>query len=233
MSNVLVTVDQIDRALPKQFRGKVTQTMLDTLNSTITDPIFRESYRDNLLSYVNVLQDGKFKIEQYLKAVRYCSHKLAGDSNITAYVKTWPDRYQYFVDNETSEKDIASYVTSYNKSKLVNLIMEQSLIPHHILNQDLYQKALNVQVELMRSAKSEKVRSDAANSILTHLKPPETKKVELDMTIKEDKSLEDLRAATLNLVAEQKKTIQAGAGTARDIAHSQIITAEAEVVDVN
>ena len=64
-------------------------------------------------------------------------------------------------------------MTSYNKNKLVNLILEQSMIPSWVLNQDMYQKALNVQCELMLTANSEKV-SDAANSILTHLKPPQS-----------------------------------------------------------
>ena len=53
-------------------------------------------------------------------------------------------------------KDISSFVTSYNKNKLVNLILEQSMIPSWVLNQDMYQKALNVQCELMLTANSEK-----------------------------------------------------------------------------
>jgi hypothetical protein len=166
-----------------------------------------------------------------LDAVRYVSFKLLGDSNIEAYTKTFPDRYQNFMVNGTSAKDIASYVTSYNKNKLVNLIFEQTLIPFHVLNADKYQKALNVQVELMVNANSEKVRSDAANSVLTHLKPPETKKIELDISVKEDKSLSDLKSATMELVAAQRLALQAGSTTIEGVAHSKIIS-DVDIIDV-
>jgi hypothetical protein len=162
-------------------------------------------------------------MSSYIDAVRYVSYKLMGGTNIDCYIKTFPDKYQRFLQQGVANKDIASYVTSYNKSKLVNLIYEQTLIPSYVLNQDLYQKALNVQAELMVSANSEKVRSDAANSLLTHLKMPETQKVELDIGIKEDKTIEALRATTMALVTQQRQMIQAGAMHAQDVAHSRLI----------
>ena len=176
------------------------------------------------------MKDGKFKMESYINAVRYVGFKLRGDSNIDAYVKTFPDKYQRFINQGVNSKDIASYVTAYNKSKLVNLIYEQTLVPSYVLNQDLYQKALNVQAELMMTAASEKVRTEAANSLLSHLKMPETKKVELDIGMKEDKTIEALRASTLELVAQQRKMIQAGAMNAQEVAHTKLII-EGEVVN--
>ena len=166
--------------------------MVDEINGLITDPKLRENYRENLLSYTSVLADGKYKIGDYINAVKYVSYKLLGSSNIEAYSKTFPDRFQRLVQEGADDKTISSYSTAYNKNKLVNLIFEQTLVPSHILNADLYQKALNVQAQLMISAASEKVRSDAANSLLTHLKMPETTKIELDVGIKVDKSIEDL-----------------------------------------
>ncbi|WP_211259246.1 hypothetical protein, partial [Dyella japonica] len=41
-----------------------------------------------------------------------------------------------------------------------------------IVNQDLFQEALNHQAWLMKNATSEKVQCGAANSILTHLQKP-------------------------------------------------------------
>lgn len=226
-----LTEEQFKRVLPKKMLGSVRPELINKINSIITDPIIRENYRDNLLSYTNVMKDGKFKIEQYVDAVRYISFKLLGSSNIEAYTKTFPDRFQSFLDNETSDKDIASYVSSYNKNKLVNLILEQTLVPSHILNADVYQKAINTQAELMISANSEKVRCDAANSLLTHLKIPETQKIELDITQKEDGVIADLRATTLELINQQKAMIRNGNMTAKEVAHSKLIIVEGEVVD--
>jgi hypothetical protein len=219
----LITTEQFARCLPKQVKGALKPEMIDSINLLLSDPQLSENYRDNLLSYTSVMTDGKFKIQSYIDAVRYVSFKLLGSSNIAAYTKTFPDRFQNFIDNATSDKDIASYVSAFNKNKLVNLIFEQTLVPSYILNADMYQKALNVQAELMVGANSEKVRSDAANSLLTHLKIPESTKIELDIGVREDKSINELREATLSLAAQQRAMIESGIATAEGIARSKII----------
>jgi hypothetical protein len=223
-----LTVDQFKLALPDKVKKSVNQELIDQINQTLSDPDMFEAYRDNLLSYTRVMTDGRFKVTDYVNAVKYVSHKLMGATNIEAYIKTFPDKYQRFTQTGVQAKDIASYVTAYNKSKLVNLIFEQTLIPSYVLNQDLYQKALNVQAELMVSANSEKVRSDAANSLLTHLKMPETQKVELDVNVKEDSSIAALRATTLELARQQRLMVEVGAMNAQQVAHSKL----SAVIDV-
>ena len=227
----MLTLDQFQLALPDKVKKSINQELIDQINNTLSDPEMFESYRDNLISYTKVMADGKFKVTQYIDAVRYVSFKLMGCTNIEAYTKTFPDKYQRFIQQGVLAKDIASYVTAYNKSKLVNLIFEQTLIPSHVLNQDLYQRALNVQADLMINAKSEKVRCDAANSLLTQLKAPEVKKVELDIGVKEDSSIAALRATTLELARQQRLMVESGAMNAQDVAHGKlIIEGTAEVV---
>jgi hypothetical protein len=218
-----LTIEQFKQALPDKIKKSVNQELIDQINTTLADPDMFESYRDNLLSYAHVMADGKYKMENYISAVKYVSHKLMGASNIAAYTKTFPDRYQDFVNRGVDPKDIASYVTAYNKSKLVNLIMEQTLIPSYVLNQDLYQKALNIQAELMVSAKSEKVRCDAANSLLNQLKMPEVTKVQMDLNVKEDGSIAALRATTLELARQQRLMVESGAMNAQEVAHSKLV----------
>ena len=231
MSNDLtLSVEMFKQALPDKVKKSVNQELIDNINKTLSDPDEFEAYRDNLLSYTRVMSDGRFKVTEYVNAVRYVSHKLMGATNIEAYTKTFPDKYQRFVAQGVQAKDIASYVTAYNKSKLVNLIYEQTLIPSYVLNQDMYQRALNVQADLMMNAKSEKVKCDAANSLLTQLKMPEKTKVELDITVKEDSVIGGLRAATMELVKAQRLAVQSGSSSAQEVAHSKIQMVE--VVDV-
>ena len=228
----MLTLDQFKLALPDKVKKSINQELIDQINNTLSDPEMFESYRDNLISYTKVMADGKFKVTQYIDAVRYVSFKLMGCTNIEAYTKTFPDKYQRFIQQGIVAKDIASYVTAYNKSKLVNLIFEQTLIPSHVLNQDLYQRALNVQADLMMNAKSEKVRCDAANSLLTQLKAPEVKKVELDIGIREDSAIANLRATTLELARQQRLMLESGVMDAQEIAHGKlIIEGTAEVVE--
>lgn len=217
-----LSIVELTNTLPKQIKGKVTQSMVDTVNN-LADPEFREHYRDNLVSYGSVLDKGKFKIEQYFDAVKYVSYKILGDNIITAYKKTFPTKYANFKAQGVLDKDIASYASAYNKNKLVNLIWEQSSIPFHVINQDIRQKALMTQVELMETAKSEKVRSDAANSVLTHLKPPETNKMELEISHKEDSHINDLRKAVQELSARQGLAIKSGILNAKEVAHSPLV----------
>lgn len=223
-----LSIDQFKLALPDKVKKSVNQELIDQINATLAEPELFEAYRDNLLSYTKVMADGRFKVQEYLAAVKYVSHKLMGCTNIEAYSKTFPDKIQRFAQQGVAAKDIASYVTAYNKSKLVNLIFEQTLIPSYVLNQDLYQKALNVQADLMITANSEKVRTDAANSLLTHLKMPEKQKVELDISVKEDSSINALRQATLELARAQRLAMQSGQVGVLQVAESKLVG----VVDV-
>lgn len=227
-----LTIDQFKQALPDKVKKSVSQELIDQVNTTLSEPELFEAYRDNLLSYTKVMADGRFKVQEYVNAVRYVSHKLMGCTNIDAYTKTFPDKYQRFVAQGVASKDIASYVTAYNKSKLVNLIFEQTLIPSYVLNQDLYQKALNVQAELMVTANSEKVRTDAANSLLTHLKMPEKQKVELEIGVKEDSSIAALRLATLELARQQRLSMEAGQMNAQEVAHSRLQVVDVEAKEI-
>lgn len=229
MSTAL-TVDEFKAALPDKLKKSVNPAIHQKINDLLSDPDLCETYRENLMSYTHVMKEGKFQIEKYIDAVQYVSHKLMGCTNIDAFSRTFPEKIKDWTTRGVESKDIASYVTAYNKSKLVNLILEQTLVPTWVLNQDLFQRALNTQAELMMSAKSEKVRSDAANSLLTHLKQPENQKIELDIGVKKDSSIDALRQATEALVAQQRQALQAGALNAQQVAHSPV-TIEGETVD--
>jgi hypothetical protein len=212
-----LTEEEFKAALPAHVKKSVSKELINGINKVLADPHCLDFLRDNILGYTKVMKEGKFKIIQYLNAVHYVSHKLMGASNRDAYLKTFPDKYQRFLSTGVSEKDISSYASAYNKSKLVNLIFEQTLIPTYILNAPLYQEALNVQAELMLNAKSEMVRSQAASSILSELRMPETQKVELDIGVKQDSTLERLRESTLELVEAQKRHLKAQTLTVKEL----------------
>jgi hypothetical protein len=226
-----LTVDVLKKAAPPALRGRIDQNFVDTINQASTDPEYCEIIKENALSYINVLREGKFQLDQYLNAVKYVCYKNMGDSNISAYVKTFPTKYQNFLTKKTEQKDIARYVTAFNQSKLVNLIFEQTAIPLHILNQTKKQDAINQLAYLMKNAKSEKVQQESANSLLTHLKTPDDSKLEIDVTIKEDKTINALKKTMRELVQQQVVGLESGTMTAQQIGHSTIIEAEFEEVD--
>lgn len=224
-----LTRDEIAQALPANLKSAATQQFADRLNNIVSDPDMAKEVRDNFISYTHVLKEGRYKTDDYLNAVVYVSFKLLGKTNEEAYSLTFPTRYRSLLSKGTSQKDISSYVSMYNKNKLVQLIMQQTLTPSWVLNQDMYQKALNVQYELMTTAVSEKVRTDAADSLLSHLKAPEVKEVNLNLGIQENSGLNELKAALQQVAAVQAKAIENGVST-REIAGAKLIEGTATEV---
>lgn len=225
----MLTKEIVERAVPANLKSAITPQLVDLVNNIAADPLIAEQVRNNFISYTGVLKDGKFKTEDYVHAVAFVSYKLMGDSNQDAYFKTFPARYQALMARGASPKDISAYVSAYAKGKLVNLILEQSLVPSWVLNQDLYQKALNIQADLMVTAQSEKVRTDAANSILTHLGKPKEAGPLINIDVKESSGMTEMKDM-LTRLAEQQRSLISNGVTAKEIAAQRIIDVEAREV---
>lgn len=225
-----ITIDLLRQALPRAHRNMATPELVERMNQAASGEM-GDILRENFLGYMDVLQEGKFKLDDYLNAVKYVSYKVMGKSNRTAYSLVFPDRFVRLMADATLHAEVDSYVTAYNKGKLVNLILAQTMTPTHVLNQDMFQKALNVQMELALTAQSEMVRSQAANSILTILKVPETAKIKIDVNVKNDNSIEALQEMMARVATEQLALIGQGVPLQAITATPLIIDGEFETVD--
>lgn len=218
-----ITKELVAHALPGNLKSAATDQLADMINQISTDPLIAEQIRDNFLSYTSVLKDGKFKVEDYLNAVAYCSYKLMGDSNQDAYFKTFPQRYANLVAAGRTPKEISSYVAAYAKGQLVNKIMEQTLVPSWVLNQHMYQAALNTQFKIMTDEDvSPKVRSDAADSLLTHLAKPKEAGPLINIDMGETSGMNELKDALARMAQQQQTLINAGVST-KEIAAQDIV----------
>lgn len=230
-----LTTDALKAVMPKRQKHNITDSLVDELNQLVSDPEERRAFRENLVSYASVLEDPNVKLPDYVHAVRYVSYQLMGMTNQQSWIKTFPERYQRLIDDgkitEGDDAHLRATVSCYNKGKVVNQIREQTLIPTWVLNSDIHQKAINQLATLMVSSKSDKVRADAAASLLTHLKMPETVKMKLDVEVKEDDSIKQLRGAVTELVQAQREAIATGTTDAQRIAEAKLIDAEFERVD--
>jgi hypothetical protein len=218
-----LSIEQFKRCLPSNLKGNVTDSIVERFNEVLNDPIAREAIADNLLGFTNVISQGKFKLESYLYAVKYVTYKAMGDTNIQAYRKTFPQRVQDLIDKGTPDKDINSMVSAYNKSKLVTLLFEAMMIPTYILNQDVFQEAINVQRKLMLDPTVKPlVRCQAAKALMDTLKPPEVKQMELAVSVKETDTVTELRKATTELAKAQIDALRKG-GSLEAILNSKIV----------
>lgn len=228
----LMTRADIEKALPANLKSSATQALTDTINQITTDPVLAEHIRENFITYTHVLQEGKWSAEQYANAVTYVTHKLMGRTNQDAYALTFPDRMNELVARGTTSKDISAYVAAYHKGKLVNAIMEKCLIPVHVQYVDVYHKAISVQLDLMQNSQSDKVRQDAANSILTHLAKPKEQAPTVAVQVNVNSELDAMKKMMGNLAQAQLDAIDGGM-TAKDLAGQVLIEHETQTDDAD
>lgn len=224
----MLTLKQVKETLPASSRGALTQEMIDQLNNLSKDPEEARYIRDNFINFSKILQEGKFKVGDYVHAVMYVSHKIMGKGNLEAYKATFPDRYQGMVDSGKATKDIHSIVSAYNKGILVNKVMQSAIIPSWILNQDKYQTAIQVLYDLATDVSvSNKVRADSAIGLITHLKRPEDNKAELKIDIAINNGLSSLEQSISEMSRRQLNIIQSDPNTSvQDIASYPLIDIE-------
>jgi hypothetical protein len=228
----MLTVNQVARAMPAKLKVNVSQELVDKINGIANDPLHAETIKENFISYTSILQNGRYKMEDYLNAVAYASYKMMGYNNNDSYFRTFPDRHAALVARGASSKDISSYVHSYNKNKLVNNILEQAIIPTWILNQDKLQMAINTQVEIMTDPDiSPMARTAAANSVMTHLaKPKEAANFQLNIGTQESSGMNELVNALDNLARQQLDMVKSGIPT-KSVAAANVIKAKPEDID--
>lgn len=219
----MFTKQELQKVLPPKMTKSISDDLVLEINSIISDPDMYERVRENIVGYTNILQQGKYSVTDYINAVIYASYKMMGLKNGDAFARTFPDKMARYAAAKKSVTEIASFVSAYNKTKLVTSVLSQTLVPIHILNADILQEAINKEAWLMRNAKSEKVQHEAAKALMDRLAPPETTKIELDIGVKKSSVIEELNRTTEELIAAQRRALESGRMNARDIAESRII----------
>jgi hypothetical protein len=223
MTVTTLTVDQVARALPPNLKGAATQQLVDQLNNLQLDPEHAEEVRNNFLSYTKVLQDGRFKTQDYLNAVKYVSFKLMGYSNQDAYCRTFPQRHADLIARGADPQEVSAYVSMYAKGKLPNLIMEQSLVPSWVLNQDLHQRGINQLAHEMVTANSAHARIMAATALVQATAKPKEAGPLVSIDLRENSGVNELRETMKELVNKQLEMIENGTSTTKDIAGQKMI----------
>lgn len=222
-----LTLDVVKKLVPRQFKDAVTDSMVDILNKAVDDPKVIDAFRENFISYLSVFREGKYKLEDYVKAIKFVSYKLLNYSDIDAYVATFPDRYQRLIDEGVT--DVSPYVSMYRKGKLVISIMEQTIVPSYILNAPYHQEAVNQLYKIMTNEREKGLtRVKAAETLLNYTKPPEVKKSEMAINIGESDTLNELKKTMEDLAKTQIRAIEKGYDL-KSVAESRII---GEVIDI-
>lgn len=224
-----ITPQDLARVLPANLKNMATQSLADRINNCTTDPDFADMVKDNYLSYARVLAEGKWKIDDYLSAVMFVSHRLLGKGVGDAFALVFPQRFARLQAQGVLPKDIAAHASAYNRGKLVNLIMEQSIVPFHVLNQHHRQEALAVQVDLMKNAQSEMVRTTAAANVLAVLETPKAVGPLINIDVRETSGLSELKKMLTEIAHQQQNAVAQGV-TPKELAAMKLPVIEGEIV---
>jgi len=218
----MLTVAELMEAVPKQHKSKITAKFVADVNGMVQDPHMGEVYAENILTYSKVLQEGRFKLGDYFNAVMFVSYKSMGMGNLAAYQKVFPKKCQDMVARGISPKDMSAYSSTYNKTKLVTLIYEQTLIPDYIVYASVRHRAIAAQANLLNSM-NEHVVQKAADSLMNHLKAPETAKLNVEVGVSDGGVIGSLATALASLSQQQANLIGSGTMDVKQIAHSEIL----------
>lgn len=219
-----LTKEEVQGILPRGTRHIVSDELMTVLNN-IGDPDVAERYRDNFLDYSSILAEGRYKLTDYAHAVRFITYRLMDMSLTAAWCRTFPEKHQGAIDRGKDKDHIHAMASAYNKSKLVSTLFEKSMIPVHLVNADIHQKAINKLAMIMADPDAtHRSQIDAANALLVHLKAPEVAKMQLDVTMKDDRAIEDLKNATAELALKQKMMLENSIVSVQEVAESKLVT---------
>lgn len=225
----MIALDSVKKLLPKYHRTMITQEFLDKIEASIADKEIAEQFKENFITYLDVLSKGRYKMEDYISAVKYVSFKLLGYSNIDAYAATFPERYQRLVDEGQTKID--AFVAMYNKNKLVMQIYEQTMVPTYVLNAPMHQEALNELAKMIHDPSVRgMVKVKACEAILAHTKQPDVVKGELTIGIDQQDTIAELREVTEQLAETLKVSVAHGTKSLKEVAEANIIDVKYSVV---
>ena len=218
----MLALESVRKLVPKNQRTLITQEFLDKLEASVSDSLVAEQFKENFVTYLNVLSKGKYKMEDYINAVKYVSFKLLGYSNINAYIATFPERYERL--KAEGQTQIEAFVSMYNKNKLVMQIYEQTIVPSYVLNAPMHQQALNTLAAMIID---DDVRGmtkvKACEAILQYTKQPDIVKGELTIGIEQSDTINDLREITENLADTYRVMLEKKGMRLKDVAEANII----------
>lgn len=221
----MLALESVRKLVPKNQRTLITQEFLDKLEASVNDSLVAEQFKENFVTYLNVLSKGKYKMEDYINAVKYVSFKLLGYSNINAYIATFPERYERL--KTEGQTQIEAFVSMYNKNKLVMQIYEQTIVPSYVLNAPMHQQALNTLASMIAD---DDVRGmtkvKACEAILQYTKQPDVVKGELTIGIEQSDTINDLREIVENLADTHRVLLEKKGMTLKEIAEGSIIDTE-------
>lgn len=217
-SKTEVNVATLQEMFP-QRKMTITKELAAYVDGANNDDDFNgDEFLDTLVSYRDVMLKGTYSIREYVTAVKFCAYLIAEDDNlIEAYKRARGD--DEFVKSRVGAKAgskeynaLTSAASRYRQSKLVKELLTVSQMPLYLMFQGERYRAVEVLATEMATATYSKDRINAADKLLTHVKPPENMQIELEVgPNQESKDLSvSISEKLAHTIALQRRLLDAG-----------------------
>ena len=218
MGEKLLTVEDVQNALPSR-KNAITQELVDVLNEVKDEAEFQgEPLLNTAVVYEKLMINNKASVREFIDAIRFCAYLVTMDDNYTeAYKKTF--YYRDFVKERINADtksikyaELTSAASRYRRNnKLVADLLVYSQAPLEIMFLGWRYKAVGVLADTMMNAKLDRDKINAAKELLVATKGPETKKIELDIGVKENSAIASLNEQLSVMAGKQVMLLESGA----------------------
>lgn len=218
MGEKLLTVEDVQNALPSR-KNAITQELVDVLNEVKDEAEFQgEPLLNTAVVYEKLMINNKASVREFIDAIRFCAYLVTMDDNYTeAYKKTF--YYRDFVKERISADtksikyaELTSAASRYRRNnKLVADLLVYSQAPLEIMFLGWRYKAVGVLADTMMNAKLDRDKINAAKELLVATKGPETKRIELDIGVKESSAIASLNEQLSVMAGKQVMLLESGA----------------------
>lgn len=213
------TQDIINLFNRKTNKFKVPDAITNLVND-IQDEDFRKDYIENIYQYREAMKIGGCGLEVYLNAVRFATYITMGFTQTEAYRYTFPEKIAILrkrhleegIKEYSTKGTIAGRASGYAHSKMVQKLLEVSIVPDHIIYRDLHHSAIKILANVMQDTEvSPKTRVEAADSILKHTTKPDAvvqKESTISVLDKIQKMSDNLASKQLQALNQKNVTIE-------------------------
>jgi len=224
-----MTLDVLKAALPKGRKNVVNQELVDLINDAEDRGDFDGMLEDKFISLSGILSSGRYKIKDFIKATEFACYYIQTEDQADSYQKTFPEKMKRRI--MAGKSAYANGAPSmYFSNQLVQDILAQIQLSDSLIHGQKRTEAYAKLYQLMSDPKSSpRIQMESANSLITHLKVPDTQKVELEIDVKKDESAIALESKLLELATLQEEAFRNGAS----ISDLQKITYKEGVDDEN
>ena len=218
-----LTVGSIKKHLPKSTNIKVTQAIVDKLNSVEEDcGIEQELFEEQVLSYIHLAKSGG--LLKLMNALKFFTlTQIPSISQVTAYRIVFPDKAK---ERDDLGKDVSSYACMYAGSKMVTEITKMQVLGFYITHAHLKNWGISKMVDLANGIGaspddrvSATVQLNATIAIMDKVAPPEDNSIELKLGMSDD--AKSVTKGLMEQIAENTKLQRARLDAGEDIGSVQ------------